>query len=82
LALASARLGVPVAADLVAVGEVGLAGELRQVSQTPRRVAEAARLGFGRILLPASAPSTTNGIDIAGAASLIDALRIAGLSRG
>ena len=33
-------------ADLVAVGEVGLGGELRQVAQTTRRLAEAARLGF------------------------------------
>jgi DNA repair protein RadA/Sms len=34
------------------VGEVGLSGELRAVSQLDRRVAEAARLGFKRCLVP------------------------------
>ena len=46
IAVASARRGRPVAADLVAVGEIGLGGEVRQAAQTPRRLAEAARLGF------------------------------------
>jgi DNA repair protein RadA/Sms len=56
LALASAALEVPLPSDLVALGEVGLAGELRLVSQTPRRLAEAARLGFKFALVPFSAP--------------------------
>jgi DNA repair protein RadA/Sms len=37
---------------LTVVGEIGLSGELRAVSQLDRRVAEAARLGFKRILTP------------------------------
>ena len=40
------RPGRPLPADLVACGEVGLGGELRQVHRTERRLAEAARLGF------------------------------------
>ena len=44
--------GRPVAADLVAVGEIGLGGEVRQAAQTPRRLAEAARLGFRRAIVP------------------------------
>jgi DNA repair protein RadA/Sms len=56
LALASARNGSAVPADIVACGEVGLGGELRQVHQTARRLAEAARLGFRRAVVPASAP--------------------------
>jgi DNA repair protein RadA/Sms len=56
LALASARSGVAVPSDVVACGEVGLGGELRQVHQTARRLAEAARLGFRRAIVPASAP--------------------------
>ncbi|HZB71376.1 MAG TPA: DNA repair protein RadA, partial [Acidimicrobiales bacterium] len=48
LALASSLTGVAVGDDLVACGEVGLGGELRQVAATPRRLAEAARLGFRR----------------------------------
>jgi DNA repair protein RadA/Sms len=39
---------------LVCCGEVGLAGEVRSVRQVPRRLAEAARLGFTRALLPAA----------------------------
>jgi len=54
LALASSRLDVPVARGLIALGEVGLAGELRTVAQTQRRLAEAARLGFTGALLPAA----------------------------
>ena len=54
LALASSRTELPVPRDLVAVGEVGLAGEVRIVAGTERRLAEAARLGFGRALVPKS----------------------------
>jgi DNA repair protein RadA/Sms len=56
LALASATTGVPVGDDLVVLGEIGLAGEVRQVSQTPRRLTEAARLGFTRAVLPDRGP--------------------------
>ena len=37
---------------LVAFGEVGLSGEIRRVTGTARRLAEAARLGFGFALVP------------------------------
>jgi DNA repair protein RadA/Sms len=56
LALASAVTGVPVGDDVVVLGEIGLAGEVRQVSQTPRRLVEAARLGFTRAVLPDRGP--------------------------
>jgi DNA repair protein RadA/Sms len=56
LALASARAGAPVGDDVVVLGEVGLGGEVRQVAQTPRRLLEAARLGFGRALVPDRGP--------------------------
>ncbi|MDD5509856.1 MAG: DNA repair protein RadA [Dehalococcoidales bacterium] len=52
LAIASSYRDVEVAPGLVAVGEVGLSGELRTVSQLERRVGEAARLGFRRCLVP------------------------------
>ena len=79
LALASAKLDVPLPADLVACGEVGLGGELRQVHQTPRRLAEAARLGFRRAVLPASAPEAPAGMDVLRAATLAEAIRLVGL---
>jgi DNA repair protein RadA/Sms len=62
LAIASAALDLPLASDLVAVGEVGLTGELRRVGAVPRRLAEAARLGFRVALVPPGcAPATGAG---------------------
>jgi DNA repair protein RadA/Sms len=52
LAIASAVHDLPLAPDLVAIGEVGLTGELRRVGAVPRRLAEAARLGFRFALVP------------------------------
>lgn len=52
LAVASEPLNLGIAADLVAIGEVGLTGEVRQVGALPRRLAEAARLGFRYALVP------------------------------
>ena len=52
LAVVSAAHELPLAADLVAIGEVGLTGEVRRVGAVPRRLAEAARLGFRRALVP------------------------------
>jgi DNA repair protein RadA/Sms len=51
-AISSAATGRVVPEDLVVLGEVGLGGELRQVAQAPRRLAEAARLGFTRAVAP------------------------------
>ena len=52
LAIASSFRDVGVDPQLAVVGEVGLSGELRAVSQLDRRVDEAARLGFKRCLVP------------------------------
>jgi DNA repair protein RadA/Sms len=57
LAIIGATLDIAISRDLVVIGEVGLGGEIRQVAQTPRRLAEAARLGYRRAIVPASAPS-------------------------
>ena len=51
-ALASTVKDRPVAADVALIGEVGLSGEVRSVSQIERRAAEAARLGFHRVIIP------------------------------
>jgi DNA repair protein RadA/Sms len=81
LALASARTGVPVPDDVVACGEVGLGGEVRQVGATARRLVEAARLGFRRAVVPASAPDPPPGIVALRAASLKEALALVGCAR-
>jgi DNA repair protein RadA/Sms len=57
LAVASAVKGQPVGDDAVVLGEVGLGGEVRQVAHTPRRLMEAARMGFRRGLVPEQTPN-------------------------
>ena len=52
LSIASSFRDMGIDPHLVAVGEVGLSGELRAASQLERRVTEAARLGFKRCLVP------------------------------
>lgn len=52
LAIASAAKDTPVPDTLAAVGEVGLTGEIRSVSQLSQRLAELHRLGFTRCLIP------------------------------
>ena len=79
LALASAVTGRALPADLVACGEVGLAGELRQVGSAGRRLAEAARLGFRRAMVPSSAPAA-EGLEVVRAATLGEALEVLGLA--
>lgn len=54
LAIISAYLNKPLPADFLALGEIGLAGEIRNVSQIERRIKEAKRLGFKKIALPAN----------------------------
>ena len=53
VALASSYLDRPVPRDLVAIGEVGLTGELRTVNQLSQRISEVRRLGFTRCVVPA-----------------------------
>jgi DNA repair protein RadA/Sms len=52
LALASAASNLSVPASVAAMGEVGLAGEIRRVAGLPRRLAEAERMGFRRAIVP------------------------------
>ena len=54
LAVASAKTDQPLPAQLIAFGEVGLAGEVRPVPGIPRRIHEAERLGFTHAVVPAS----------------------------
>jgi DNA repair protein RadA/Sms len=79
LAVASSLSDTPLPADLVTCAEVGLGGELRQVSQTPRRLAEAARLGFGCALVPQSAPEPPPGLRPLNAGTIGEALDLVGL---
>jgi DNA repair protein RadA/Sms len=80
VAIASSFRDVPVAADLAVVGEIGLSGELRTVSQLSRRLREAANLGFRRCLLPKGArqgKDIPSEIEAIGVRSVAEALEVA-----
>ena len=80
LAVASAVIDEPLREGLVVCGEVGLAGELRQVTQLERRLDEAARLGYRAAVVPASVEAPDARIRLLRASTLDEAMRAAGLA--
>ena len=60
-ALVSSHTGDPVAANTVVFGEIGLSGEVRQVSQIDARLKEAAKLGFTHAITPRRKRSESSG---------------------
>lgn len=52
LALISSIRDIPIPPEVIAVGEIGLAGEIRSVQMAPLRASEAVRLGFTKIAMP------------------------------
>ena len=85
LAVASAMFDSPLPADVAIFGEVGLGGEVRQVAQAARRVTEAARLGFRKIIVPANSPEpdadVADEVRLLRVDTLAAALTVAGLTR-
>jgi DNA repair protein RadA/Sms len=81
VAIASSRTDRPIAADVAMVGEVGLSGELRAVSQLTARLKEAAKLGFRRCIIPRTTRRPPDGypegIEVIGARSLRQAIDLA-----
>ena len=78
LAITSSARDLPVDPELAALGEIGLSGELRAVSQLDRRISEAARLGFKRCLVPKTGAgdiTSRNDIKILTAGTLREAIR-------
>jgi DNA repair protein RadA/Sms len=57
IAVASSVMDRPIHPGLIAIGEVGLAGEVRRVGGLEKRLAEAARLGFTKAIVPADVPN-------------------------
>ncbi|MBP6729884.1 MAG: DNA repair protein RadA, partial [Microthrixaceae bacterium] len=80
LAIASSATGRPVPADVVACGEVGLGGELRSVGGLERRLAEAARFGFRRALVPRSTPELAVDLELVRVPTLGAAVALLGLA--
>jgi DNA repair protein RadA/Sms len=81
VAIASSASNRPVSANLAMMGEIGLSGELRSVGQLPRRLNEAAKLGFTRVLVPKSVAhrleSASAGLEVLGARTVSEALELA-----
>jgi len=74
LAVASSASGVALPAKLAAVGEVGLSGEIRQVTNLPRRLEEVVRLGFDQVVVPASSPTGPAGVELIRAETVSEAV--------
>jgi DNA repair protein RadA/Sms len=76
LAIASAYADIPMPTTVVAIGEVGLAGDLRRVTGMDRRLAEAARLGFTCAVVPPGVNDVPPGLTIMSADNISGALRV------
>lgn len=79
LAMASSLADQPFRQGTLAIGEVGLAGDVRAVQGVPRRLAEAARIGFTRAIVPKGSlgdESTPQGMDVREVADLASAVRL------
>ncbi|HVQ77822.1 MAG TPA: DNA repair protein RadA [Candidatus Binatia bacterium] len=78
VAVASSYLDRPVPADVVVMGEVGLAGEVRAVTGLAARLKDAAALGFGTALVPQNnlaAAERPFPLDVQGVASVEEAVK-------
>ena len=70
LAIVSAHRGEPLGRQVVAIGELGLSGELRRVRDLGIRLAEAGRMGFRSAVVPAQTPESV------GHSRVMDGLRV------
>jgi DNA repair protein RadA/Sms len=80
LAIASSYRDTAIANDLVAIGEVGLTGEIRSVSHLNQRLQEVARLGFKKCIIPkntAEEPQIPAGLTIYRVRNLREAIEVA-----
>ena len=79
VSIASSVKDKPVHADMAFVGEIGLSGELRAVSQLDTRLKEAAKLGFKRCIIPRPTRKQVgdfpNGLEVIGCRSLHEAIQ-------
>jgi DNA repair protein RadA/Sms len=84
VAIASSLKDRPLRPGVALVGEVGLSGELRTVSQLPSRLREAGKLGFGEVIVPSGArklESPPDGLRVRAVRTLREALQAA-LAKG
>ena len=77
LATISSKLDLTIDEKTICFGEVGLSGEVRGVTMAEQRVAEAAKLGFKRCILPSvclGAAKSVKGIELVGVSNVKEAL--------
>lgn len=83
VAIASSHTNRTIGGNWSVMGEVGLAGEVRAIAQAERRIAECARMGFDRLILPKYNLRNLNipqGINVIGVETVTQALAILGLT--
>ncbi|MHB1987360.1 MAG: DNA repair protein RadA [Acidimicrobiales bacterium] len=80
LAVMSSLRGIALPHDTVVFGEIGLAGEVRQVARPDRRLAESARLGFNNAIVPQATPEGPSGMGLTRVRSVAEAVELLGLS--
>ncbi|HVB27635.1 MAG TPA: magnesium chelatase domain-containing protein, partial [Mycobacteriales bacterium] len=76
LAVVSAATDRPLPPSLIVIGELGLSGDVRAVSGLGRRLAEAARLGYTRALVPVGTGPGPPGLETVEVTDLIDATQV------
>jgi DNA repair protein RadA/Sms len=80
LAIASSARDKPLRPGVIALGEVGLAGEIRQVTRIADRLTEAQRLGFTDALVPAAYDGADCGLRLCRVRDLREALMRTGIT--
>ena len=76
LAIVSALKNKSLANDMVVVGEVGLGGEVRSISQVAKRISEAEKLGFKHAIIPETKEKLNTKIKIDRVKTLTDAIKL------
>ncbi len=82
LAIVSSAQSVPLSQDLIAIGEIGLTGEVRAVSSIEKRVKEAEKLGFKTCIIPEASRKQLKykgNINIISVSNIQEAIRTCGL---
>jgi len=82
LAVASSLKNISIKEDVVAIGEVGLTGEVRSVNMIDKRIKEAEKLGYKTCIIPESNKKLLkekHKLDIIGARNIVDAMKYLGL---
>lgn len=75
MAIISSRKDVSISSDTCVFGEIGLSGEVRMVSQAQQRISEAAKLGFGKCIVPKAVLSCLDipeGMEVIGVSTVKD----------